>query len=144
MQLDEAACWDRLGTAGHGVLGTVHPDRGVDAVPVVFVRDAAQLKLKLIIPIDTVKAKSGARLQRLVNLEADDRCVLLVDHYDPDWSQLWWVRAHGRAVEATPSAEVLASLGEAFAAYRGTGSVTSAIVLSIDALTGWAAEPDPG
>ena len=44
---------------------------------------------QLVIPIDTVKAKSGERLQRLVNLDVDSRAVLLVDHYDDDWSQLW-------------------------------------------------------
>jgi PPOX class probable F420-dependent enzyme len=140
VRLDEDACWARMGVSGHGVLGTVHPERGVDAVPVVFARDGA----RLIIPIDAVKAKSGVRLQRLVNLDTDDRAVLLVDRYDADWSHLWWVRSHGHAVETTPSAEVLAALGEAFPAYRASGSVTSVIVLSVETLTGWAAEPEPG
>ena len=135
MRLDEDACWARLATGDHGVLSTVHPDRGVDAVPVVFVRDGT----RLVIPIDTVKAKSGGRLQRLTNLEADDRAVLLIDHYDADWSHLWWVRAHGRAVEATPSAEVLSALGHRFVAYGAPGSVTSVIVLTVDSLTGWTA-----
>lgn len=135
MRLDEDSCWERLAASRHGVLGTVHPDRGVDAVPVVFVRDGN----RLIVPIDTVKSKSGPRLQRLVNLEADDRCVLLVDHYDADWAQLWWVRAHGRAVESTAAETEVAGLRERFTAYRTPGSVTSVIVLTIEALTGWAA-----
>ena len=49
------ACWARLGDAGHGVLGTVHAARGVDAVPVVFVVDGDVV----VIPIDTVKAKAA-------------------------------------------------------------------------------------
>lgn len=136
MRLDADACWGRLGSSGHGVLGTVHPERGVDAVPVVFVIHDGQV----VIPIDAVKAKSGARLQRLVNLEADDRCVLLVDHYDDDWSALWWVRVHGRAIEVELTSEQLGLLGEAFPPYRAHGSVTGAVVLTVEDVTGWAAE----
>ena len=40
MRLDDGACWQRLGSSGHGTLGTLHPVRGVDLVPVVFVVDA--------------------------------------------------------------------------------------------------------
>jgi PPOX class probable F420-dependent enzyme len=148
MRLDPDACWQRIGRSGHGVLGTVHAERGVDAVPVVFVISDE----RVVIPIDTVKPKatvtstptSGARLQRLVNLSADDRCVLLVDHYDDDWSQLWWVRAHGRAVESAPTTETLAALADAFPAYRARGAVTSTILVAIDAVTGWSAGTDPG
>ena len=92
MQLDTTECWARLAAAGHGVLGTVHARRGVDAVPVVYVVEGGGV----VVPIDAVKAKRGPRLQRLRNLEADPRVVLLVDHYDDDWPQLWWVRVHGR------------------------------------------------
>jgi len=138
MRLDPDACRQRIGPSGHGVLGSVHAERGVDAVPVVFViRDE-----RVVIPIDTVKPKSGDRLQRLVNLSADDRCVLLVDHYDDDWSQLWWVRIHGRGHESAPTADQLEALAESFPAYRSRGAVTSAIVMVIDAVTGWSAETD--
>ena len=141
MRIDADASWERLGPHGHGVLGTVHPDRGVDAVPVVFVVADGQL----VVPIDTVKAKSGGRLQRLRNLEADDRCVLLVDHYDDDWSQLWWVRVHARGAEVAdtePAAEShRTALARAFPAYATDGAVTSVIVLTVDEVTGWAADP---
>lgn len=137
MRLDADDCWERLGSWGHGALGTVHPVRGVDAVPVVFVVQDG----RIVLPIDTVKAKSGRRLQRLVNLEADDRCMLLVDHYDQDWSRLWWVRVHGRASEADPTSEQLGLLGQSFAAYRAPGSVTGAVVLNPEEVNGWTAEP---
>lgn len=139
MRLDDDACRELLGSSGHGVLGTLHTSRGVDAVPVVFViSDDA-----VVIPIDTVKPKAGRRLQRLVNLEADDRAVLLVDHFDDDWSQLWWVRVHGPARESVPDPVVLAAFGDAFPAYRGPGTVTSTVVLRIGQLTGWRSEPGP-
>ena len=139
MRLDDHACWERLGPHGHGVLATVHADRGVDAVPVVFVVEDGHV----VLPIDTVKDKGSARLQRLRNLDADERAVLLVDRYDDDWSQLWWVRVHGRAREASPTARQLDLLAGAFPPYEAPGSVTSVIVLVPTAVTGWAAGPGP-
>jgi PPOX class probable F420-dependent enzyme len=43
------------------------------------------------------KRKSTHRLRRLANIEANPKVSLLVEHYDEDWSQLWWVRADGVA-----------------------------------------------
>jgi PPOX class probable F420-dependent enzyme len=117
------------------VLGTVHARRGVDAVPVVYVVEDGCI----VIPIDAVKPKRGLRLQRLRNLDADPRAVLLVDHYDPDWSRLWWVRVHGLTHEAAPTGSQLDRLASAFPAYAAIGTVPSVIVLAPDEVTGWAA-----
>jgi hypothetical protein len=131
MQLAPEACEARLGTSGHGVLGTVHPERGVDAVPVVYV----VVDGEVVMPIDTVKPKADRRLQRLVNLDADDRAVLLVEHYHDDWSRLWWVRVHA-------SAEVVDGRHDAllrFEQYRPDGAVEDSILLTPTAVTGWQA-----
>jgi hypothetical protein len=83
-----------LAAHDHGILCTLHPERGIDAVPVVYVNDANGY---VGIPIDRVKPKSSLRLQRERNLEADDRATLLIEHWDrDDWSKLWWVRAELR------------------------------------------------
>ena len=140
MRMDADRCQQHLAAARHGVFGTVHPHRGVDAVPVVFVVDGEQI----VIPIDTVKPKEGARLQRLRNLDADHRAVLLIDHYDEDWSQLWWVRVHAHAREAEPTTTQLEQLAAAFPIYAAPGRVTSVILLVPDAVTGWAAGPVDG
>lgn len=132
MRLNAEECWARLGDAGHGVLATVHQDRGVDAVPVVYAVAAGDV----ILPIDTVKAKSTTRLQRLANLEADPRCVLLVEHYDADWSKLWWVRAHATAMVTDA---VLQPLTDHFEQYRAAGAVAAAVVLTVTEITGWQA-----
>ena len=66
---------------------------------------------RFVMPVDTVKPKSGPVLQRLRNLLVDPRAVLLVEHYDDDWAQLWWVRVHGHARERQPTAEELEALG---------------------------------
>ncbi len=135
MRLDATSCWSRIGPGSHGTLGTVHPDRGVDAVPVVFVVVDGQV----VVPIDTVKAKAGRRLQRLANVERDPRIVLLVDRYDDDWSRLWWVRVHAEAVEVDASPGHLAVLASAFPAYAEPSSVTGVLLLTPTEVTGWSA-----
>jgi len=40
------------------------------------------------------KRKSTQRLRRLANIR-QPKVTMLVDHYDDDWTQLWWVRATG-------------------------------------------------
>ena len=136
VRLNAEQCWDRLAGSEHGVLGTVHAVRGVDAVPVVFAAD----RPTIFVPIDTVKQKRTTELQRLDNLAADDRCVVLVDEYHRDWSRLWWVRAHGTAVVTDVVPQVLA---DRFEAYRAAGAVAAVIAITVTDLTGWTAQqPD--
>src|SRR4051812_2567350 len=135
MRLDADACWVRLRGTTHGVLATAHEGRGVDAVPVVF----ALVADDVVVPIDTVKPKSSTRLQRVANIERDPRCVLLIEHYDDDWSQLWWVRAHGRASASTPSDAHLAALAARHPQYEAPGTIPSVLVIAIDAISGWSA-----
>lgn len=131
MRLDEDECWSRLRRSEKGVLGTVHPERGVDLVPVVFVVTADR---RVVVPIDTVKAKATTRLQRVINLERDPRCSLIVDQYDRDWTALWWVRVNGTAAAVD---DVPAELAR-FERYRQPAAVVGAIVLTPTAITGWA------
>lgn len=48
-------------------------------------------------PVDDVKAKSTRSLRRLDNIRAHPEVSVLVDHYEEDWSALWWVRLDGVA-----------------------------------------------
>ncbi len=126
-----------MAASTHGVLATVHPERGVDAVPVVF----AMARGLIAIPIDTVKPKRHLQLARLENLRRDSRCVLLVDHYADDWSKLWWVRVHATA-EMTPSPAPIPwieALAARYPPYRRPGAVAGVVVLRPLAVTGWAA-----
>jgi len=41
------------------------------------------------------KPKSSRNLRRLQNLIFNSAASLLVDHYDEDWTKLWWVRVDG-------------------------------------------------
>jgi PPOX class probable F420-dependent enzyme len=42
------------------------------------------------------KPKRSLALRRLDNLDRQPAATLVVDHWDEDWSQLWWVRLDGR------------------------------------------------
>jgi PPOX class probable F420-dependent enzyme len=135
VNLEYDRCWSLLAGSRHGVLGTVHPVRGVDAVPVVFV----VIGQCVVMPVDRVKAKRSVRLQRLANLANDGRCVLLIDRYDEDWSRLWWVRVHGTGQESSPHQEEVSALASLFPAYRVPDAIASVITLTATAVSGWAA-----
>ena len=114
-----------------------HPDRGVDAVPVVY---APAEDGTIVLPVDTVKPKIRSGLSRLDSLRRDGRCVLLVERYVPDWSRLWWVRVHGdaRVVEGDLEA-LLGGLRARYPQYRDPGSIVAAVVLTPNRLHGWSA-----
>jgi PPOX class probable F420-dependent enzyme len=61
-------------------------------VPVVFAADGDAIYTAV-----DGKPKSTQRLQRLTNIAANAHVSLLVDHYDGDWTRLWWMRADGVA-----------------------------------------------
>jgi PPOX class probable F420-dependent enzyme len=136
--MDEPECWRRLGEADHAVLGTTNPERGPDLVPVVFAVQS-EPEPRLLVPIDTVKPKSVGRLQRLANLDRDPRCTLLVEHYEHDWQQLWWVRVHAEAAEVPVTDQRLAPLVARYEAYAEPGAVTSVLVLRPTLVRGWSA-----
>jgi PPOX class probable F420-dependent enzyme len=78
------------------VLATVGSDSIPHVVPVVFAVSDGSDGARVYTAIDA-KRKSTRRLRRLANIAANPRVSMLVDHYDPDWTQLWWVRADGLA-----------------------------------------------
>jgi Pyridoxamine 5'-phosphate oxidase len=139
VRLAEPDALARLAAHDHGVLCTVHAERGVDAVPVVYVTDGHGY---VGVPVDLVKPKASLRLQRERNLEADPRATLLIEQWDPDdWSQLWWVRAELRwqSDDGAGRDESLADeLAQRFVQYRDR-PFARVLVLHIVGITGWAA-----
>jgi PPOX class probable F420-dependent enzyme len=135
VNLSEDECRDRLAVARHAVLATIHPRRGVDAVPVVY----AVVGSRVVLPVDTVKDKRHRRLRRLDNLARDDRCVLLVEQYHDDWTQLWWVRVHGRASIRPATPQALSALAARYPAYGQAGAIEQTVVLTPTAWYGWRA-----
>jgi PPOX class probable F420-dependent enzyme len=74
------------------MLATVGADGAPHLVPVVFAVHG-----DVVYTAVDAKRKSTHRLRRLANIEGNPQVTMLVDHYDGDWTQLWWVRADGVA-----------------------------------------------
>jgi hypothetical protein len=139
MRLADEEAMARLAAADHGILCTLHPERGVDAVPCVFTVDGERF---VGVPVDRVKPKSSDRLQREHNLEFDSRATLLVERWDrEDWSRLWWVRASMEWVrDAMPERQdgLATLLAQRYVQYRDR-PFDRVIVLQILEVTGWSA-----
>jgi PPOX class probable F420-dependent enzyme len=94
-------------------LATAGADGRPHVVPVVF----AHVDGVLWSPIDG-KPKLPARLARVRNIERDARVTLLLDHYQDDWNQLWWIRIDGRATLVPGDAGAEAALRAKYPQYR--------------------------
>lgn len=77
-------------------LATVGPGARPHLVAVVFAVHPAADGDVIYTAVDA-KPKTTHRLRRVANIEGNPQVSMLVDHYDDDWRQLWWVRADGVA-----------------------------------------------
>jgi PPOX class probable F420-dependent enzyme len=81
-------------------LATTGPAARPHLVPVTFALDGDR-----IYTVVDAKPKATMNLRRLRNIRADPRVAVLADHYEDDWSRLWWARADGLAeILAGPAA----------------------------------------
>jgi PPOX class probable F420-dependent enzyme len=90
------------------------------------------------------KPKRSRRLKRLENIRSHPEVTVLVDHYEEDWSRLWWVRLRGeaRVVEEGSEREHALSLLEAkYDQYRAEPPTGPVIVLGVREWRCWAAAP---
>ena len=89
------------------------------------------------------KPKRSQHLKRLRNIARNPAVALMTDHYEDDWSCLWWVRIDGTAsiIETGPDWErAIAVLADKYPQYRGHPPDGSAIVITIDRISGWVAD----
>ena len=97
-------------------LATTDPDGRPHLVPIVFALDGDTLYTAV-----DHKPKRSSRLRRIENARARPDVTILVDHYDEDWSLLWWTRLRGRARvldEGEERQRALALLAEKYPQYR--------------------------
>jgi len=137
MQLSETEARRRATGSDHGVLSTLHPERGVDAVPVCFVIDGDLVA----VGVDRIKPKASTDLQRTRNLEADPRGSLLCEHWNrADWSRLWWVRLSVlRSAEESATVARLAALLRAKYPQYAAAEFDAVLTFRIVAVSGWSA-----
>jgi len=94
-------------------LATLAEDGRPHLVPIVFARAGGALWS----PIDG-KPKIPGTPARVRNIERDPRVALLLDHYDADWQQLWWIRVEGRASLCDTDTEAEAALRSKYPQYH--------------------------
>ena len=90
------------------------------------------------------KPKRSTALRRLDNIRAHPAVCLLVDHYEDDWTALWWVRLDGlaRIVEDGPEhASALALLSAKYEQYRATPPSGPVVAIDITTCRSWSASP---
>ena len=88
------------------------------------------------------KPKSTTNLRRLRNIAANPNVTALVDHYEDDWSKLWWVRADGlaRVIEdADGMARPLRLLAGRYPQYVASPPGGPVILIQVHRWTGWSA-----
>jgi PPOX class probable F420-dependent enzyme len=89
------------------------------------------------------KPKRTTRLRRLANIEANRGVSVLADHYEDDWSRLWWARADGVARIVGPGHDeherAVALLEARYPQYEERRPEGPAIVISVSRWSGWRA-----
>ncbi|HEY4889556.1 MAG TPA: TIGR03668 family PPOX class F420-dependent oxidoreductase [Candidatus Dormibacteraeota bacterium] len=113
-------------------LATLSDEGRPHIVPIVFAMDGDILYFAV-----DAKPKATTNLKRLKNIAANPAVSVLADHYEDDWSKLWWVRADGTARIVTDDAEARHAtelLAARYAQFRRAGSV---VAMRIDRVTGW-------
>ena len=134
MRLTSDDARTRFATARVARLATVRPGGAPHVVPVTF----ALLDDVIVIGIDH-KPKTTTALQRLTNIEAEPRVSLVVDHYDEDWTRLWWVRAdaEARLVEQITDVAIVA-LAAKYPQYAEVLPHGPGILATVVGWVGWA------
>lgn len=136
--LDAAEARRWFAAARSAVLATTGEDGAPHTVPIVF----AVHEDTIYSAVDA-KPKRTRELKRLRNVRQNPQVALLVDHYEEDWTRLWWVRADGRgrilAGGEAEAREAVARLAERYPQQTGAGEV---LAVDVERWTGWAASPD--
>lgn len=89
------------------------------------------------------KPKTTQRLHRLANIRATGRASILVDHYDEDWTALWWVRVDGPAQVLKPDSDegglAIDALTGKYPQYDGARPTGPVIRIDAHRWTSWTA-----
>jgi PPOX class probable F420-dependent enzyme len=114
-------------------LATVDPSGAPHLVPIVFAVTGDVIHSAV-----DAKPKRTRHLRRLANIAANPRVSVLADHYEDDWSRLWWVRADGVARVLDDSPAGLAALVARYPQYRASPPAGPFLEITVDRWSGWA------
>jgi PPOX class probable F420-dependent enzyme len=108
-------------------------------VPVTFAVDGDVIYTSV-----DAKPKSTRDLRRLRNIRGNARVAVLADHYEEDWTSLWWVRADGTATIVEDPQQMAAPvtlLAARYPQYRDQPPAGPLIAISVGRWTGWSGQP---
>jgi PPOX class probable F420-dependent enzyme len=128
---------ERVATARVARLATLDPDGRPHVVPIVFALEGQTLYTA----VDD-KPKRSRTLRRIENARERPDVTVLVDHYEDDWTRLWWVRLRGRARVLDDGAEAERALGllaERYEQYRHAPPRPPVLAVDVVEWRGWSA-----
>src|SRR2546427_4528664 len=135
--MDSKEMRHRIDSAMVARLATVGADGRPHIVPITFALDEDTIFFAI-----DFKPKKTADLQRLRNIEANPSVSVLVDHYEEDWTKLWWVRADGSArivIDGAIFERGISLLTQRYTQYRSARPAGPMVSIAIQRMTGWAA-----
>lgn len=141
MRLSAEQARSRFADSPVAVLGTVGVAGAAHLVPVTYAVSGD----RVYIAIDD-KPKSGGELKRLRNIAENPRVCLLAQHYQEEWSGLWWARADGAARVIDPGDMPFGALGALvgrYAWYRAHPPTGPVIEVTVEKWSGWAFAESP-
>ena len=127
----------RMATARVGRLASIGPNGRPHVVPICFAVAGAR-----VVSVIDQKPKRTVQVRRLENVRRNPDVQLVVDHYDDDWSALWWVRISGRGRVVDGGAtreEVIDLLGRKYRQYREHRPTGPVLVIDITQISSWQA-----
>ena len=99
-------------------------------------------ELNRLVSVVDQKPKRTVQLRRLENVRRNPDVQLVVDHYDDDWSALWWVRISGRGHvldRGSMREEAVDLLASKYAQYREQRPTGPVLVIDITRIDRWQA-----
>jgi PPOX class probable F420-dependent enzyme len=127
----------RIATARVGRLASVDRDGQPHVVPICFALGGDQ-----VVSVVDDKPKRDVQLRRLDNVRQNPDVQLVVDHYDDDWSALWWVRlsGRGRVIEAgTTLEQAIDLLADKYRQYREQRPAGPVLMIDVTRIVSWEA-----
>jgi PPOX class probable F420-dependent enzyme len=119
-------------------LATIDPDGRPHLVPIVFAIDGDTLYSAV-----DAKPKRSKTLRRIENARERPDVTILVDHYEDDWSRLWWIRLRGRARVLDGGDELehaLRLLSEKYPQYRDEPPGAPVLAVDVTDVREWSAK----
>jgi PPOX class probable F420-dependent enzyme len=127
----------RVAAARVGRLASIDADGRPHVVPICFALEGDR-----VVSVVDHKAKRTMALRRLENVRRKPAVQLVVDHYDDNWSVLWWVRVsgHGHVVEDGPTRDdAIDLLTRKYPQYREHRPGGAVLVIDVTEIKRWQA-----